>query len=64
MWSSSGTHICIKETNPINTQIDDSEILCPGCKSVIRVKFNKTSRGIENTCVILTEQELYDSFYN
>ena len=44
MWPTSSTHICIKE---IKTQID-SEILCPGCKSIIRVNF--TSQEIENTC--------------
>jgi hypothetical protein len=49
-FPSSGTHICIKETNSISTQTDDSEILCPGCKSIIRVNFNKTLQEIENTC--------------
>ncbi|RIA97647.1 hypothetical protein C1645_752060 [Glomus cerebriforme] len=48
-FPSSGIHICIKETNSLN--IDESEILCPGCKSVIRLNHKrKTSREFENTC--------------
>ncbi|GES89549.1 RGS-domain-containing protein [Rhizophagus clarus] len=39
---SSGTHICIKEVNSINTQIDNSEILCPGCKLIIKNRYRIT----------------------
>ncbi|CAI2173918.1 16756_t:CDS:2 [Funneliformis geosporum] len=45
-FPSSGSHICIKETNSMNIQ--NQEVLCPICISIISVN---SSIEIENTCV-------------
>ncbi|CAG8443624.1 4220_t:CDS:2 [Funneliformis mosseae] len=51
-FPSSGSHICIKETNFMNTQ--NQEILCPSCKSIISVN---SSKEIENTCDVQNVQK-------